>query len=401
MIRMLPSTHDEYPKIPDVYAIFALVLTFLITAYSTRLGFAAILVLYGLWFPFIYYKQRFALFPLKTIMLPTIFCAYCFFSAIWSDYISITLYAATQYATTVVCAIIIARVVPLDTFMKGLALGCFFVLLPLFHTGSFSFYGLFGSKNMVGLYAQVGILASLLVFLVTEKDNHKTLLFFVLMPALLSAICLILSHSATSIISTILVLFVFLGSYFLGRMNQAIRPLIAFLALFFVLVCGMLIYAFRIDVLGEILELAGKDRTLTGRTEIWQAGIEAALHQPILGTGYGAFWVPGQPVAEEIWDKFFISGKTGFHFHNLFIQAYTELGLIGVALMIIMVMVYILKSIGLIIRHGVTFSGIMTLGLSFFFLSRAFSEVDVFFPYTIGTILFYSTYCRLMSIKKA
>jgi hypothetical protein len=42
-----------------------------------------------------------------------------------------------------------------------------------------------------------------------------------------------------------------------------------------------------------VLGAFGKDSTLTGRTYLWQQGIDAAANTPLLGVGYAAYWVQG------------------------------------------------------------------------------------------------------------
>ncbi len=77
----------------------------------------------------------------------------------------------------------------------------------------------------------------------------------------------------------------------------------------------------------------GKDSTLTGRTYLWQQGIEAAKASPLVGVGYQAYWVQGFSEAERLWEEFYIGSRAGFHFHNTFIEAVVETGLIGLILL--------------------------------------------------------------------
>ena len=81
-----------------------------------------------------------------------------------------------------------------------------------------------------------------------------------------------------------------------------------------------------------LLGAFGKDSTLTGRTYLWAEGLAAAGAAPTFGTGYYAYWVQGFPEAERLWEEFYITSRSGFHFHNTYIEALVELGVVGFAL---------------------------------------------------------------------
>src|SRR5262249_44402150 len=44
-------------------------------------------------------------------------------------------------------------------------------------------------------------------------------------------------------------------------------------------------------VLPALLEMLGRDRTFTGRTDIWSLIVPIACGNPFLGLGYGGFWI--------------------------------------------------------------------------------------------------------------
>ena len=80
------------------------------------------------------------------------------------------------------------------------------------------------------------------------------------------------------------------------------------------------------------LDATGKDVTLTGRTDLWAVAFQEIAERPLLGVGFQAFWVHGNPLAEQLWAQFGISGRGGFHFHNTLISNTVEIGLLGAAL---------------------------------------------------------------------
>lgn len=73
----------------------------------------------------------------------------------------------------------------------------------------------------------------------------------------------------------------------------------------------------------------GRDDGLTGRDEIWSAVIERARDRPVAGNGFSSPWVPMDPAFNGwIVDH----GITVFEAHNMWLDAFFQLGGIGVAL---------------------------------------------------------------------
>ncbi len=133
---------------------------------------------------------------------------------------------------------------------------------------------------------------------------------------------------------------------------------------------------------------------------MWKYGITYASQNPVLGNGYSAFWMEGRPAAEALWEEFFIPTKIGFHFHNVFIQTWVDMGLIGVVIITTMILIYCYKSTKAIIQNGDNSVSILLLGLSFMFLIRAFVEVDILNAFGIGPLLFFSMFPRLFAKEK-
>jgi len=72
----------------------------------------------------------------------------------------------------------------------------------------------------------------------------------------------------------------------------------------------------------------GKDATLTGRTEIWDAIIEKIGERPWLGYGYDAFWQPGGG-QDYVWYVFRITFTQS---HNGYLDLTVQLGILGLLL---------------------------------------------------------------------
>jgi len=362
------------------------------------LGQAFILLLYALWLPKIYYKGQWIIKPRAMMILPVAIALYSMMSAIWSVHPGLTLRAAVQFGSVICCALIISRIVRPNIFIKGLTLGmCIALGFILLTSGSIqaesALTGGLGSKNQVGANAQIGFYSALLCFFLLGKYWQK---FLIALPAiLLCGLCLILSQSATAIVSLLAIIIISLAGYLLAKLSKQLR-IFAYMALFLLMVATTAISSsVNLEEIG--LKATGKDVTLTGRTYLWEEGIKAGMENPILGYGLGAFWIPGNPEAEKIWYKFRIYSKSGFHFHNLFINIFVELGVIGLALWLLMYLYSCAKSVRCLLKSNGSIESVFYVGISFMYLIRSISESDTGGPYGVGPLLFFYIVFRIAS----
>jgi len=99
--------------------------------------------------------------------------------------------------------------------------------------------------------------------------------------------------------------------------------------LFFVsLLASVAVIGGAIASFATITSAYGKDSSLSGRTEIWEASLEALSRRPWLGHGYGAlFWrVDVSPETAEIWRHV---GFEASHAHNGALDLALQIGLVG------------------------------------------------------------------------
>jgi exopolysaccharide production protein ExoQ len=78
---------------------------------------------------------------------------------------------------------------------------------------------------------------------------------------------------------------------------------------------------------GGLVHSLGRDPTLTGRTEIWQAVLSVHTN-PVLGAGFENFWV-GERM-ERVWE---ITAQHIQEAHDGYLEVYLNLGWIGVVLL--------------------------------------------------------------------
>lgn len=150
-----------------------------------------------------------------------------------------------------------------------------------------------------------------------------------------------------------------------------------------------------------LLGAFGKDATLTGRTYLWATGLEAAAQTPVLGVGYQAYWVQGFPEAERLWQEFYINARSGFHFHNSYIEVLVELGAVGFATLVLVLLRVLFGHLGRLLNDRRNQASYVMFGIALMLLIRSFVEVDLLQPYVIGSFLLYYAAGLLASPRTA
>lgn len=383
------------PFIRDRKAVLFVAASTVILAYGAILGPIAIICFLAIWLQYLPTLGVRLLTPARTHPLVTAFLLWSCVSAAWSQYPSISIYSALEFSSLVVSTLIMSHIVRVHALLKGLALGSSLVLIASLIWGKYasdpfsgmtSMVGLFGSKNVVGMFSEITLLSTLLLWPSVRRFSEK-LIFRLAAPAI-ALFCIHQSKSATSILSFAVAATMLLAMLLICKMPRTIRLLgFVFLATWAIVLGGI---AYMTDFHEYVLWLFGKSNTLTGRTFLWQRGLDIASHQPIFGGGYNSFWVRGNIPAEHLWFKFGIANRTGFHFHNLFIQTYVDLGVIGALIMTCLILSPFLRSISALITFGPTQRGLFALTFSTMFLIRSYAEVDTIGTYNIGPFVFFS-----------
>jgi exopolysaccharide production protein ExoQ len=377
-----------------LYGCVAIAVSMFVFAYSTNFGKLPILVYYALWFPLLLVGYRRALGNLLKYYWILPFGILACLSVFWSNAPGVSARAAVQYATHILCALVAARTMNIKTLTRGTLAGVFLVLLYSLakrtyqfdpFDGDYSFVGAFSSKNQLGFFCTIGIyfaFASLFIL----GENRAWRIFAVLCGAI-SAVMLVKAHSATALITIVAALATAIGLSVLAPFSPRIRKIL--LAVAIVLGAGAVVAALSAGGYDLLLSAFGKNTTLTGRTYLWSQGLAAASRNPMLGVGYQAYWVQGFPDAERLWREFYIASRTGFHFHDTYIETLVELGVVGAILLSI---VFIRVEVALLRRflddRNDRAARIM-FGLIIMLVLRSFVEVDVLTPYVVGSFLLY------------
>lgn len=374
------------------FVVPAVALSLFVFAYSVIFGQIAILAFYACWLPVFLTAPHLVLKDFHRVVPILALPIAATLSAGWSDVPMTTLRAAIQYGTTIFCGIVAARLVSIPNLALGGVIGGLAILLYSVQNGgyaydvvdgTYAFNGAFRSKNQLGFFASLTLLFSvaLLFFYRTSRLWRGV----ALASGILAAVLLQMSDSATSLLSLL-----FAGGVILAaRLLVSLPPRPRVVTLFALMsgaaaAAGAAISGGAFDVL---LDAFGRDPTLTGRTYLWQQGIEIGSQRPWTGLGYYAFWTHGRPEAEILWEEFYITARTGFNFHNALIESYVDLGLVGVTLLGGMVAALVVLAILTVMRTSAPGSSILCAALAMLFAVRSVVELDFFTPYTAGAFL--------------
>lgn len=378
----------------EAYAAMAVALSFFVFAYSFRFGQASILVYYALWLPLVAVDYRRVLGNYARYLWLFAFALFACLSVFWSQAPGVTARAGIQYLSHVICALIAMRVVETRTLIRGGLIGTGLVLayslvFGVYHLdpldGTYSFVGAFASKNQLGFYASLAVLfAFAALFLGVERGLWKVVAGGSILIALY---CLKASQSATSVLTTVAVVGLCVALRALEMLAPAHRKML-FLALAVLTVLSVIAGAYG-GGYEMVLGAFGKDATLTGRTFLWQQGIEAAKDAPFAGIGYQAFWVQGFAEAERLWAAFFIATRTGFHFHNTFIAASVETGLIGCLLLSMVLVATLWGHLRRLLSVARDRDALVLFTIAALLAVRTFVEIDILNPYHVGSFLLY------------
>lgn len=326
------------------------------------------------------------------IMLVALWCVMSF---AWSDYTSLTLRYGIQLFLTAMIAVAIGyRLAPM-TFVKIVFVtsalgGVASLLLGRARSDGMGYLGIHASKNALADASSVLIIASLAVLV----DRRLSARWRVpaLGAMLLGAMLLVMGQSSGALVSTLAVILVFGVIMLLQRLTPHMR-LVA-IVLTVVLGAAVVVVLSSIsDQLARVfLDLTGKDITLTGRTDLWAVALRQIADQPLLGVGFQAFWVHGQPLAEQLWADFGITGRGGFNFHNTLISNAVEIGVLGTAVQTLVFVGAAWACLGWAIRRPSAASVFFALFMVRLFLLM-WIEVVYFYQFSAGTVIIIAAIC--------
>lgn len=365
-------------------ALFSLVAT----AVAGTLGAAAFVALAGLLFmatPQRSVQDLLRYWPL--LLLPVL----AMLSTIWSESPERSMRAGLQLLLTFAAAILICRRLSATALILSLLAGYTFVCLLIVPDIPFAverrlplFSALLGSKNQVAFAAHILIALSLAV--AADRMQPAFARLFSPLTFALGGLILVLAQSAGAMTSLAITMITFPVFVLFGRFNISLRIIMLLVAL----ICAGVALLFLPDLITAWndfrVTVLKKDATLTGRTYLWDVASRLSAEHPWLGRGYYAFWRQGNIDAEGLWRWGGIANRSGFNFHNAYIEMQVDLGWVGLTLLVAMTGIVVALTIArLIVKPSTAIA---------FFLSylliihlRGFAESVLIAPFSLMSLL--------------
>jgi len=98
----------------------------------------------------------------------------------------------------------------------------------------------------------------------------------------------------------------------------------------------------------EVFTFIGKSPDMTGRSGIWKNVLALVAEKPIQGWGWVSYWIPGIKPFKGLG---VVNGVEYYQAHNAYIEMFFQLGAIGLALLIALLLVAFVKIWRLAVRH--------------------------------------------------
>lgn len=186
------------------------------------------------------------------------------------------------------------------------------------HPGAWS--GLWTHKNTLGGIMALGVAVCVSAGL---AEPQRRLFWFGWAVGAFALV--LLSTSKTALVASLLGVAV-IGACMLVRRGP-LQALLVGAGVLGAVIVGTSIVLLAPDVIVAVL---GRDLTLTGRTEIWDAAAPAVAAQPWLGYGYYAFWLPENGPA--FWVREAVAWQVASA-HSSWLEMALGMGRVGVALL--------------------------------------------------------------------
>lgn len=183
--------------------------------------------------------------------------------------------------------------------------------------------GIVGNANILAIISLFAIITFGVLFAARERWRTTLALWI-----LLAGYFLFRTSSATVLACAVAVAIVLTVAMLMRRTSTpSERTRIYVVAIGGTTVVTAAVWLFQ----APLLALLGRSSDLTGRSDlIWAKVFERASTHPLFGNGFSSPWIPTDPAFEGwIVDH----GITVFHAHNMWLDVFLQLGILGVVLM--------------------------------------------------------------------
>lgn len=261
-------------------------------------------------------------------------------SILWSNYFHFTVLFVVKYFVFTQMAIfmsikfknpdnLIVTVKMFFIFTMVISLVGSIVYPSFFVHNEYNFYGnwkgIFGHKNVLGTISLLAVTLFVYLIFYCKEKKIRNVAFLII-----SLLNLLFSKSATALVLLIFLLSIWGGVYLINYLKKKN----IYLMLTISTVVTMLFLTTVLFVTSnyvEIVELLGRDPTLSGRTNIYMYSLTAIQDRLWLGYGLGGFWMDAEK-ASYIWRNigFVITSS-----HSGILDTLLDIGFIGLTFLVL------------------------------------------------------------------
>ena len=184
--------------------------------------------------------------------------------------------------------------------------------------------GIVANRNLLGFVALLAVIVFAVQLAAATVKRGWGLAWLVVAVGVL-----VLTRSATVTLSAAAVLVVLLFALWTRRAHpQGRRPIYLTAAASVVAgVTALLVLS------PQLLRLLGRSEDLTGRFDIWASVTDLAVQRPVFGWGWVSYWVPWVEPFQGLAER---KGVVYLQAHNAWLDVWLQLGIVGVALLIML-----------------------------------------------------------------
>jgi exopolysaccharide production protein ExoQ len=187
--------------------------------------------------------------------------------------------------------------------------------------------GIFTQKNQLGRAMALGGIVFLLLAFDDRTRSNRIYRWAIWSGFGLSSLLVFLSNAEGALVDLILIVLLITTFYGVSRTTYPLNIVVLIGAVF----VGGSMFAWILLYPESVFDVLGRDASLTGRAYLWPAVLEKIWQRPLLGYGYGAFWLGWRGDSAFVWLQTSPFGLRAVHAHNGALDVWLDLGLLGLA----------------------------------------------------------------------